>query len=464
MTTFANFSPKDFIRLCSLFVETELMHRWFPGGIMKPATVLSWHSKYAKVIQLRVSLGIPLISDRDAIVSGNGYHLPDRNALLISSKPIAGDRCRHCVIPPPDRGVVRMTTESIFYVQLEGLDRVAFKMIGRDDLKLRRVPPFLLNYLAQGHLPFDLMRTVQRTIRNFGGSAWEAKIRERGAYYAEIEDTVREQLEKWDEDGHGKSGATKEGEIFNSPANDEGSNDSILAAGDTSQLRTGRPTALKTAACLPLLVAVLCLVLYPEAMTSGAIPVLLDLPSFPRANKLVFASSTAALLLLIAMLISLLARGKLRNELTYGRSNTHAVCRTRERNKPQTLTGSCASADEKAKDADRPKEINTSNLMAAETKTENSTKLVKADGKSRTGSGHDNCRSLNETKNAKQQPNQEYITNIQQVTKDRNTSLTHKEQAGGRPAPKPKKLRNIRRRIKHAIPLPVLSAKENTGR
>ena len=301
MTTFANFSPKDFIRLCSLFVETELMHRWFPGGIMKPAMVLSWHSKYAKVIQLRISLGIPLISDRDAIVSGNGYHLPDRNALLISSKPIAGDRCRHCVIPPPDRGVVRMTTESIFYVQLKGRDRVAFKMIGRDDLKLRRVPPFLLNYLAQGHLPFDLMRTVQRTIRNFGGSAWEAKIRERGAYYAEIEDTVREQLEKWDKDGHGKSSATKEGEIVNSPANDEGSNDSILAADDTSQLRTGRPTALKTTACLPLLVAVLCLVVYPEAMTFGAIPVLLDLPSFPHANKLVFASSTVALLLLIAM-------------------------------------------------------------------------------------------------------------------------------------------------------------------
>ncbi len=47
-TTFENFNPKDFVRFCSLFVETEYMHRWFPGGIMSPATVLSWHSKYSK--------------------------------------------------------------------------------------------------------------------------------------------------------------------------------------------------------------------------------------------------------------------------------------------------------------------------------------------------------------------------------------------------------------------------------
>jgi hypothetical protein len=48
-TTFDHFSPKDFVRFCSLFVETELMHMWFPGHFMQPANVLSWHSKYSKV-------------------------------------------------------------------------------------------------------------------------------------------------------------------------------------------------------------------------------------------------------------------------------------------------------------------------------------------------------------------------------------------------------------------------------
>lgn len=132
---------------------------------MKPASLLSWHSKYSKVIQLRISLGIPMISLRDAIVLGSGYHLPDRNAFLIHTKTILEDTCRHCAIPKPEKGVVRMATESIFYVQLVKADVISFKMIGRDDLKLKYMPSSVLNYLSQGHLPFDLMKTVYK-VRN----------------------------------------------------------------------------------------------------------------------------------------------------------------------------------------------------------------------------------------------------------------------------------------------------------
>jgi hypothetical protein len=60
------------------------------------------------------------------------------------------------------------------------------------------MPVSLLNYLSQGHLPFDLMKTVHRRIRNFKGTAWEKMIDERGAYYTEIEDKVYEALEKWE--------------------------------------------------------------------------------------------------------------------------------------------------------------------------------------------------------------------------------------------------------------------------
>jgi hypothetical protein len=142
-----------------------------------------------------------MISARDAIVLGSGYHLPDRNAFLISTKTILDDTCRYCSIPKPDKGVVRMATESIFYMELVKSDAISFKMIGRDDLKLKYMPSSLLNYLSQGHLPFDLMKTVHRTIRNFDGSEWEKMIEQRGAFYSEIEDKVHEQLEKWDGGG-----------------------------------------------------------------------------------------------------------------------------------------------------------------------------------------------------------------------------------------------------------------------
>ena len=208
-TTFDNFSPKDFVKFCSLFVETEFMHRWFPGRVMGPATVLSWHSKYSKVIQLHINVAPPMTSSRDAVVLGNGYHLPDRNAFLISTKTILEDLCRHCDIPKPDKGVVRMATDSIFYLQLIKSDAISFKMISRDDLKLKYVPNSLLNYVAQGHMPFEIMKTIHRSIRNFEGTVWEKKIRERGAYYTEIEEKVYDQLERWEKEGTGNIDPSK---------------------------------------------------------------------------------------------------------------------------------------------------------------------------------------------------------------------------------------------------------------
>ena len=94
-----------------------------------------------------------------------------------------------------------MNTESIFYVQLVKSDVISFKMIGKDDLKLKYLPTPLLNYISQGHMPFDLMKSVHRTIRNFEGSEWEAMIKERGTYYKEIEDKVLVTLEKWEKEG-----------------------------------------------------------------------------------------------------------------------------------------------------------------------------------------------------------------------------------------------------------------------
>ena len=200
---FTNFEPIDFVRLCSLFVETEHMPNWFPGGVMKKANVLSWHSKYSKVIQLHISLGIlPMTSPRDAVVYGNGYHLPDRNAFLISSKSIIDESsCRYCEIPRPDKGIVRMTTESIFYIELVQHNVISFKLIGKDDLKFRFMPSALLNYISQGHMPFDLTRTIRHRIRNFEGSIWEEKMKERRDYYKEIEDKVYKQLEVWKKEG-----------------------------------------------------------------------------------------------------------------------------------------------------------------------------------------------------------------------------------------------------------------------
>ena len=69
-------------------------------------------------------------------------------------------------------------------------------MIGKDDLKFQFMPSALLNYISQGHMPFDLTRSIWHRIQNFEGSIWEEKTKEGMDYYKEIKDKVYKQLEK----------------------------------------------------------------------------------------------------------------------------------------------------------------------------------------------------------------------------------------------------------------------------
>merc|ERR1711957_944414 len=93
------------------------------------------------------------------------------------------------------------------------------------------------------------MKNVQSTIRNFSGSAWEAKIKERGAYYSEIEEKVLEQLRKWNENSRAKplitenegNGRVKPLGTKNS-TDSEGLNHTIHLAKDSSQSKE-RPFA-----------------------------------------------------------------------------------------------------------------------------------------------------------------------------------------------------------------------------
>mmetsp|Transcript_17546 Transcript_17546/g.31733 ORF Transcript_17546/g.31733 Transcript_17546/m.31733 type:complete len:664 (-) Transcript_17546:287-2278(-) len=386
VTTFDNFSPKDFVRFCSLFVETECMHLWFPGGVMNGANVLSWHSKYSKVIQLHISLRLPMVSPRDAIVLGSGYHLPDRNAFLISSKTILEDTCRFCDIPKPGKGIVRMATESIFYVELMKGDVISFKMIGRDDLKLKYMPSTLLNYLSQGHLPFDLMKTIHGTIRNFSGSVWEKKIEERGAYYTEIEDKVYEQMKTWEKDGvetsesSGIQNGDKSGEnidvISETPlstnpksssakcnAKKEGQNCDVTEGDDESQTKYGPFTVVVIVTTLSAIISsVLYVMAFPETIPILAPTVLRELSEGLRTENMnmILAIITWSVLLPLIIFISLFAGVRQPHEHSLATDWEQAIMNgDGEVDKPRAVDS--VSGDYGEKDADSKLETKTKN-------------------------------------------------------------------------------------------------------
>mmetsp|Transcript_3855 Transcript_3855/g.6941 ORF Transcript_3855/g.6941 Transcript_3855/m.6941 type:complete len:642 (+) Transcript_3855:71-1996(+) len=489
VTTFDNFSPKDFVRLCSLFVETECMHLWFPGGVMKKANLLSWHSKYSKVIQLRISLGLPMVSSRDAIVLGNGYHLPDRNAFLISTKTILDDTCRYCDIPTPGKGIVRMATESIFYLELVKSDVISFKMIGRDDLKLKYMPSTLLNYLSQGHLPFDLMKTIHRTIRNFEGSVWEKKIEERGAYYTEIEDKVHEQLEKWEKDGGGNGKSLdmqieeKRSENMNVKyyTENEGLNQVFVTGENESQAKEQHYfTVLAIVAALSTSIAsVLYYMAFPDTLPILAPTVLHDLSEELRGlSALLLAIIIVSLLLPVMMLISLLVGVKLPHK-NYDVTDNEQSIMTDDGgvNKPRTAGSgydeflSFGNADQEDEDADpKTEHVGLNNPKAGGNGKFIS--FINSDPKTEAAPGELD-QSNRPNKDSSSPNNRDDITNIGEALPAEITSSPHPSQSGGSHELKPSirsssKLRKVRsnlntglREMKKVASLRVASGKRD---
>lgn len=188
-----DFTPTDFLHLCCLFAEMDLLPKWFPNHILDSVNMLAVPSKYRYVYQMLLKFHFLPIQDREIIAEGVGYHLRNPSAFFVLAKSI--DSSPHCEIPPTPPRTVRMETKNAFYVEILPGNKVTFSQIAHDNPKIRLVPAFVLNYLSQGAIPFDLLQNLRHCVRNFEGSEWEKRIAERRDFYGEIEDRIKEEVD-----------------------------------------------------------------------------------------------------------------------------------------------------------------------------------------------------------------------------------------------------------------------------
>jgi hypothetical protein len=199
-SVFQNVSPSDFVNLCALFVESDLMPLWFPRGILKACDVLALPTNYHQVVRMKLSTGrFSPISPRDAVVDAHGYHLTDLNGIIVFSKSI--ETSPHCDIPPPQPPFVRMETQNAFFIQLLPGNRIVFCQISHDDLKVKYMPAWLLNFISEGAVPFEVVVSLQKALSNFSGSEWERRVQSRRDCYQEIEDRLAEELALMEQNG-----------------------------------------------------------------------------------------------------------------------------------------------------------------------------------------------------------------------------------------------------------------------
>lgn len=194
-TAFENATSKDFIRLVSLFEESDLLPLWIPRKLMKSCKVLCHISKYSKILHFQLSPGkLGIRGSRDAVVEVRFYHLVEENAVMIICRSI--EDSQHCKIPPPGNKQVRVNVENAYLFELSSNNRIIFRNMACVDLKMKYVPFFISSLLAKGVIPFELIGAIQRTMNKFDGSPWQNRIKKRMDLYSELESRVREELNK----------------------------------------------------------------------------------------------------------------------------------------------------------------------------------------------------------------------------------------------------------------------------
>ena len=135
-----------------------------------------------------------MFADREMLAEGIGYHLVGQNAMLAFTKTIHSSP--YCQVPPPVGNRVRMESRVIFYFQLLPGNRVRFCQISHDNLKLRFLPAFVLNFLAQGIIPMEFIHCFKQRVDNIQGTEWERRIKvEKKVLYQEMLDRIRDELE-----------------------------------------------------------------------------------------------------------------------------------------------------------------------------------------------------------------------------------------------------------------------------
>ena len=161
--------------------------------ILQNVQILAEPSKFHKILLSHIKLHLPMIADREMMAEGIGYHLEDQNAMLCLTKTITDSP--YCDIPRPASHRVRMESRVIFYFQLLPGHRVRFCQISHDNLKIRFLPAFVLNYLAQGIIPLEFIQRFKKRVRHIQGTVWEHRVKvEKRELYKEIEDRVHQQL------------------------------------------------------------------------------------------------------------------------------------------------------------------------------------------------------------------------------------------------------------------------------
>jgi len=187
--------------------EIDLFTTWVP--LVKHARIFHDVSTLRKFIHLKVPLLWP-ISGRDIVIQGTGTVLRDKKACIICMSSLKGDVSMGIPIPQKDKGDVRMTIHTgTVYMEYINENRTLFRWLFNMDPCLSAIPMTLINWGVKKGAG-KLLERIQDRSKNFKGSPFEQRVKEKPELY----DLVKKKLDEalYPEE-HSKESQQKEEQI-----------------------------------------------------------------------------------------------------------------------------------------------------------------------------------------------------------------------------------------------------------
>jgi len=204
--TMYNIKPKPgssltdtFVAFSSLIAETDLMPKWFPRGLLKSHQTLCEVSSFSRCTQIKIELPfiVPksIMGPREAVIHGKGYDMTSRSALAVSFKSLqVGDTFGDIVVEEPEKGWTRIDIEGAYFLEMQPDGSVNFHQLQQLDLKVKMIPPFIMNAIAKGAVPFEMVNNLMKRLHQYDGSEWETRVRENPELYEDIRDRLEAYL------------------------------------------------------------------------------------------------------------------------------------------------------------------------------------------------------------------------------------------------------------------------------
>ena len=117
------------------------MKHYFPMNMMESHDTLLEESAFSRFTRMRISVPVPFVNSREALIHGRGYDMTERSAMCISFKSLPDDFTHPgFTVPPCGKGYTRIDVSGAYYLEIQPDGSVVFLQLQMMDIKMKMLP------------------------------------------------------------------------------------------------------------------------------------------------------------------------------------------------------------------------------------------------------------------------------------------------------------------------------------